>query len=132
MGRPSQSAPRLRGHLHRLSWLSAGSFAERSANCQAARINRLKKNGGRDTASIRLFTDQRPSLRKFSTQHRRVIYRLVVIVIVIVIVITNVMLIDRDASVIGTANSRADARRRGIAADTNDRNRAHLGDEEYD
>ena len=50
------------------------------------------------------------------------------IVIVIAIVTRDVVLIDRDASVIGAANSRAHGRR--IAASTNDRNRRHLGDED--
>jgi hypothetical protein len=54
----------------------------------------------------------------------------VMIVIAIVVVITNVVLIDRDASVSGAADSGAHVRRRRIAARTNDRNRGHLGDED--
>ena len=40
----------------------------------------------------------------------------------------DVVLIDRDASIVGAADSRTHGRR--IAASTNDRNRGHLGDED--
>ena len=50
------------------------------------------------------------------------------IVIVIAIVTRDVVLIDRDTSVIGAADSCTHGRR--IAASTNDRNRSHLGDED--
>ena len=50
------------------------------------------------------------------------------IVIVIAIVTRNVVLIDRDASVIGAADSCTHGRR--IAANTNHRDRGHLGDED--
>ena len=49
-------------------------------------------------------------------------------IVIIVIVTRDVVLIDRDASVIGAANSRAHGRR--IAASAYDRNRGHLGDED--
>ena len=54
----------------------------------------------------------------------------VVIAIAIVVAIADVVLIDRDASVSGAADSRAHVRRRRIAARTNDRNRGNLGDED--
>ena len=52
---------------------------------------------------------------------------MIVIVIVIAIVTRDVVLIDRDASVIGAAGPCTHGRR--IAATTNDRHRGHLGDE---
>ena len=44
------------------------------------------------------------------------------------IVIAIAVLIDRDASIVGAADSRAHGRR--IAASPNDRNRGHLGNED--
>ena len=41
-GEHRSRAPRLRVHLRRLSRLTAGTFAKRNANCQVARISRLK------------------------------------------------------------------------------------------